>query len=159
VPGARIRIPELVIELIEPERRRLDTELLLTDRPGAAYDARSIADALVDAGTEPIELSDEQALAVVRALDNLRWAGHLTGMPNLIRLRDALSMPGIAYELLMLAESPRREGFTSWSGPYDVGDRLCNREGTWRVVEVQEREPEQAVLTCHPFEENWQQPS
>src|SRR6266536_3212368 len=122
--GAKVWIPNIVINLTDTERQLFETELRLIDRPGAPYDAATIADALSKPRRTPIEIDETpHQHAAIRALDNLRWAHELAGHTNLLRLRDALTWRGIVYEVRVTGIGERLD-FISWSGPFEPGDRL-----------------------------------
>jgi hypothetical protein len=73
-------------------------------------------------------------------------------------LRDALigtrDPKPISYELRFTDAITKDQSWVSYSGPYDVDDRLSTAYGDWRVFQIERREPESDILTCEPFRGN-----
>lgn len=114
-------------------------------------DAVEVADLLQTPPSQPIKPNDAQAFALLRALDNLRWAGDLDGKRELLRLRDCLvSKYGVtvSYELQLKVDDEVVR-WTSYSGTFEVGDRLRTTSGLgWRVTHRVSRGPETDLLIC-----------
>jgi A/G-specific adenine glycosylase len=89
MPGARIVIPDVEVELDETDVNFLVAELRLTDNPEGPGDAAGAADKLERAGVAPIAFDHGEAAAVFKALTNLRSAGALRP-GEMTRLRDLL---------------------------------------------------------------------
>lgn len=154
MPGALVRTPDVVIAIDDGEKFTLTGELYSIDRPGVPFDAVGAAELLQTPSAQPVEFDDRQAHAVLRALDNLRYGNRLAGGSELLRIRDALlglfPLPSASYEL-ELPGSTGLVGWTSYSGPREIGDRLCTTEGDWRI-EGREDQPSGVVkLICGPF--------
>jgi hypothetical protein len=159
-PATRILIPDVVYELSEEETDMLIKELWATDRPGASFDANAAAERLErPTHADPHEFPEVEALALLRALENLRWSGRLHGREQMIQLKDTLvgtlNPRPIGYELRLLDNWAKTQGWASYSGPFDVGDRLSTTEADWRVTDVEQREHGDDLLTCQPFAEEW----
>ena len=135
---------------------RLLGELELLDREDAVYDARGAGERInraAELGTaaDTLELEvwlREEVHALARALDHIRNASpHFppplvspVGQP-LFLLRDAVitvyQFGAVTYELspLIAGREARERLFASYTGPYDLGDRLLYLYGEeYRVV-------------------------
>jgi hypothetical protein len=153
----RVSVEGSVHEFGEAKRRLLAAELTATARKGADFDAEGAARKSRAAAQQAVEFDAAQALAVLRAVDNLRAGGRLRGALALPRLREALiaqlAAPVVEYELTLTRDRLTSEAsFVSYSGRYDVGDRLLTPEGTWTVREIESREGRAERLICVPFQ-------
>jgi hypothetical protein len=153
----RVSVEGSVYELGEAKSRLLAAELTATARKGAEFDAEGAARMSRVAVRQTIEFDDAQALAVLRAVDNLRAGGRLRGALALPRLRRALishlAAPVVEYELTLTRDRVTSEAsFVSYSGHYAVGDRLLTPEGTWTVDGIESREDTNDRLICVPFQ-------
>jgi hypothetical protein len=153
----QIHIPNGDFDLDQAETDLLLAELRLSTRPDAVYDAGAAADRLERPNDgEPHQFSDPEAHALMRALDNLRWRGHLSNRGRMLRLRDVLigtrATRPIPYTLRFTDAVTKDENWTSYSGPYHVGDRLSTPYGDFRVICVERRDHDHDVLTCAAFE-------
>jgi hypothetical protein len=160
MPGARIVIPEVEVELDERDVDFLVAELRLTDNPEGPGEAAGAADKLEHAGVAAIAFDDTEAVAVFKALTNLRSAGALRP-GEMTRLRDLLvgttGIQPVDYELFLVGVQggvdTRR--WTSYAGTLGRGDRICLSDGAFRVVEVQERDDSPQRLVCQPYADDW----
>jgi hypothetical protein len=152
----RLSVENAVIEFGEAKSRLLAAELVATARAGAPFDAVGAAQKIKAAGDDPVDFSPAEEFAVLRALDNLRNGGRLDGAQALPRLRDALithlATPTVEYDLLLIRDLTWEARFVSYSGRFDVGDRLLTTDGTWTVRELEQRRGRPDVLTCTPYE-------
>jgi hypothetical protein len=154
MPGARIKTPEIVIEIDDEETFLLTGELYSIDRPNAPFDAAQAADLLQTPSAQPVEFTDTQAHAVLRALGNLRSANRMNKRRELMRAGRALDGyhprgQAISYNLV-LGDQAKDRRWESYSGPYEAGDRLTVPEGDWRVVDRDDGATP-PKLFCEPF--------
>ena len=156
VPGARILIPEVVFAIDDGDKNALVNELLSIDRPNAPFDANKAAQLLQTPSAQPVKFDDRQKYAVLRALDNLRSGNRIDERSELLRIRDALcgalQLPFANYELQL--PNSTNLTWTSYSGPREIGDRLCTHDGDWRVATVEKRQGHDDLLVC----DRWVEP-
>jgi hypothetical protein len=141
-------VPEVQITVSVDDARRVVDELRRSARDDLRPERHRLADALEQtiAGqrdnqrlTVPKLPNDEQA-ALLRAVEHLRWAGG--GMSKeLGRLHFALKgwvlLPQINYDVVF-DTSVDKLSFTSYTGRYEIGDRLPRHDDEcWEVIAVE----------------------
>lgn len=115
-------------------------ELDLIVREGAPFDAKQAAQTIRDvesgAISGPVNLTDSEHLAVIRALDNLRRGGVFPApLPDLRdRLRGNYSPPTVTYSVRTLTEDIG--SFASYAGEFEIGDRLLLQNEAWSVIRI-----------------------
>jgi hypothetical protein len=153
--AVRIRVDDAVYALGKAKQRLLVAELAATLRPGAPFDAKGAATKIKAAGVDPVEFNEPEALALLRALDNLHHSDRLAGARVLPRLREALiahlKAPAVAYELALVREWRSEARMISHAGSFAIGDRLLTAEGTWTVRELEQRAGKPDLLSCTLF--------
>jgi hypothetical protein len=160
VVGARITVPDVEVELDETDLGLVVGELRLTDNPDGPADAARAADKLEHAQAEPIAFDDAEAVAVFKALTNLRSGGELR-RGAMTRLRDLLvgatGIEPVEYELFLVGVQGGVDtrGWTSYAGTLQRGDRIRLSDGAFRVVEVQDRDAGPQRLVCQPYDDDW----
>ena len=148
-----IRIPDATIPITNDDLRLLLDELHAINRPEASYDATTAIKELERTDVDQHDLPSTARWAVARALDHLRNAGNLTNRDGLQRIRDALvpNFMSRTYEIQIVDDWVENEGLFSYSGPYELGDRLVTRSGEWTVARIEPLGPDRARLWLKPF--------
>jgi hypothetical protein len=144
-----VRYPEVEVELTDTEVDALRTELdALASTPKFAESAPEVRDrfqpgVIVDRE----QLSSQQLLTLLRALDHMRNASQLAEGGE--RVREAMAAAGIRYKL-EINGAVQPADFISYGGMYDARDRLVAASGEiFRVIETREvRDP--TVLVVAP---------
>lgn len=140
-------VPEVFITVSVEDGARVVTELRRSARAGLRPDRLMVADgveaALGPGGTQQVvvpELPESQQAALIRAVEHLRWSERSIG-GELDRLHLALSgwvpLPHLDYEV-EFGYGGERCRFTSYTGRYEIGDRLPLRtpDACWEVIAV-----------------------
>jgi hypothetical protein len=141
-------VPEVAITVSVEDARRIVAELRRYARDDARAERHRLADNVEQTIAReramlrlavPDLPADEQA-ALLRAVEHLRWTS--TGMSQeLGRLHFALKgwvpLPQITYDVVF-DYGAEKLSFPSYTGRYDVGDRLPPRnDECWEVVAVE----------------------
>jgi hypothetical protein len=127
-------IQRLVAELRRSSRdRRRDERLRVADRPAKAVEGELGAQRIVVP-----DLPDDEQQALLRAVEHLRLAsGGMSKQRGRLHfaLKGRVPMQHISYDVVF-GYGGDKSSFTSYTGSYEVGDRLpCVRPGEcWEVV-------------------------
>ena len=153
--GIRFYTPEIVVEVgisaVNAIRAELE-KIAVTNPPRP--DVTRLLDELelhvadLDLSGPTFTLDDTQFALLLRATDHLRNLGRQSDV--LEYFRDTLSRTGdvqpISYRLRSITGGPPF-GFMSYSGSYDVGDRLVDaRHSEYRIVDLGPGDPPELVV-------------